>query len=111
MSLQSDNLVLLPQATLNDLQVYVAKMVKLRGFDKETLPETMLLLLEEVGELAKAIRKTHGIKTDLRSSVVNTEEELADVLIYLLAIANNLGIDLDAAFRKKEAKNKKRTWQ
>jgi NTP pyrophosphatase (non-canonical NTP hydrolase) len=36
---------------------------------------------------------------------------LADCLIYLCAIANRYGIDLEAAFRAKEAKNRERTWK
>lgn len=38
------------------------------------------------------------------------DEELADVLIYLCAIANRLGISLDEAFRKKEGFDATRTW-
>ncbi len=37
-------------------------------------------------------------------------EELADVLIYLAAIANREGIDLSQALREKEALNETRTW-
>jgi NTP pyrophosphatase (non-canonical NTP hydrolase) len=32
------------------------------------------------------------------------------VFNYLLNIANMLNVDLEVAFRKKEEKNKKRTW-
>jgi NTP pyrophosphatase (non-canonical NTP hydrolase) len=38
-------------------------------------------------------------------------EELADVLIYLCAIANRLGISLDEALHKKEEINETRTWK
>jgi NTP pyrophosphatase (non-canonical NTP hydrolase) len=37
-------------------------MVRLRGFDQETLWDVVLLLVEEVGELAKAVRKRSGLK-------------------------------------------------
>ena len=37
-------------------------------------------------------------------------EELADVLIYVCAIANRFGISLDEALRKKEAIDETRTW-
>ena len=35
---------------------------------------------------------------------------MADVLIYLLDLANVLGVDLEKAFREKEEINKKRNW-
>ena len=37
-------------------------------------------------------------------------DELVDVLNYLLAIANRLDIDLEEAFRQKNARNQSRTW-
>ena len=106
----TDPLILPKDPKIQDYQSYIANMVKLRGFDKETLPEIMLLMIEEVGELAKVIRKQHGIHTDPVSLLSTAEDELADVFNYLLDIANNLGVDLEVAFRKKEAKNKLRTW-
>ena len=45
-------------SSLNQIQAYLRKILDLRGFSDETIQETMLLLLEETGELAKAIRKT-----------------------------------------------------
>ena len=45
-------------SSLNQIQAYIRKILDLRGFSDETIQETMLLLLEETGELAKAIRKT-----------------------------------------------------
>ena len=50
-------LILKQNPTLADCQAYVAIMVHERGFEKETMPEIMMLLLEECGELAKALRK------------------------------------------------------
>ena len=37
-------------------------------------------------------------------------EEIVDVLNYLLAIANRTDIDVETAFRNKNAKNQQRTW-
>ena len=69
-----------------------------------------ILFSEEVGELARAIRKHSGLKTDVTVKDFDASGELADLLIYLLHMANILGIDLEAAFRAKEEKNKLRTW-
>ena len=51
---------------------------------------TALWLVEEVGELAEAVIKG-----------TNVEEELADVLAWLISLANLLNVDLCEAFKKK----------
>lgn len=53
---------------------------------------TMLWLVEEVGELAEAIR---------REEPENIEEELADCFAWIGALANLYGVDLERAFLKK----------
>jgi NTP pyrophosphatase (non-canonical NTP hydrolase) len=46
------------------------------------------------------------------TSVTGTaDEEIADVLIFLCAIANRLEISIDDALRKKEALNETHTWK
>ena len=66
---------------------------------------------EEMGELFKAIRKTENISTDHNSETFLIGEELVDILIYVCAIANRSGIDLEDAFRAKEEINKRREWR
>lgn len=97
--------------TLKDFQTYVAETVKQRGFDKETTPELFMLFLEECGELAKAARKTQHIKTDAHSDEFKLAHELADVLWYVVVLANKCNVDLEQAFRAKEELNKQRTWK
>lgn len=105
-------LYLKPNPTLKDFQKYIEKMVRERGFETETAKDLILLLIEEVGELARAIRKKAGIKIDPKSApLYEIEEELADCFIYLLDLSNQLDVDLEKAFRKKEEINKKRYWK
>ncbi len=94
------------------LQKYVHKAVIKRGFDQETPRDILLLMVEEVGELAKAVRKFSGLKVDLKKTSTrgNIEEEMADVFIYLLDLANSCDVDLFAAFLRKEVENDKRSW-
>jgi len=106
-----NNLTLPEHPTLQDFQAYVAHMVKERGFDSETISEIFMLLQEEIGELAKAARKTQNIKTDQTSEQFHLAHEAADVFIYLLDICNHFNIDLEKAFREKEEINKKRVWE
>ena len=96
--------------SLSELQAYVHICEAERGFAGESSLEKCLLLGEEVGELFKAVRKASGMKIDPDSSVSQVSEELADILNYLLAIANRFGIDLDAAFADKERTNRFRSW-
>lgn len=93
---------------LADYQTLVSKLVVERGYNHETVPEVLMLLIEEVGELAKAIRKLNGQKTHQDSKIHNVEEELADCLWLLVDLSNRLDIDLEAAFRAKETKNQNR---
>lgn len=98
--------------SLAELQAYVADAVVERGFADETVSEMFMLFLEECGELAKAARKAEGaIKTDQSSRHFDLGTEAADVFSYLLDICNHFNIDLETAFREKEAINNKRTWQ
>lgn len=109
--MDNTELTLNENPTLKDLQAYVARMVKERGFDQETVPELFMLLLEECGEMAKAARKSQKIHTDKQSQDFHLGEEAADVFVYLLDICNHFNIDLEKAFREKEEVNKKRTWE
>ncbi|WP_224369951.1 MazG nucleotide pyrophosphohydrolase domain-containing protein [Hyalangium versicolor] len=99
-----------PRPTLADLQRYVAELEVERGFQAQDVVQKALLLGEEVGELFKALRKSQGISIDPQSKVGHVSEELADILIYLCAIANRFGIQLEEAFRQKEEINSRRTW-
>jgi NTP pyrophosphatase (non-canonical NTP hydrolase) len=103
-------LTLKADPTLKDFQEYVKKLEDERGFTQQNAIEKCLLLGEEMGELFKAVRKTVKLKTDVNANVSSINEELADIMIYLCAIANRFDIDLEQAFRNKEEHNKKRTW-
>jgi len=97
--------------TLSDFQQYVRELEQERGFTDQTVLQRCLVLGEEVGELFKAVRKKENVKVDHNSTFGSIDEELADVLIFILSIANMYGIDLEQAFRDKEEINKKRAWK
>lgn len=92
------------------LQDYVAKTEVERGFDHQTSLEKCLLLGEEMGELFKAVRRSSGLAVDANSDAKEVGNELADILNYLLAIANRHQIDLGEAFIAKELLNRERKW-
>lgn len=98
--------------TLPELQLYLDEVCKERGWTKDGYAEKFLLFTEEIGELAKAIRKTQGLYQEkAKHKRVELEEEFADVLSYLLDLANYFQVDLEKAFREKELVNSTRTWE
>ena len=101
-----------PRSSVVVLQQYIHDMVVRRGFAKETPRDVLLLMVEEVGELAKAVRKYLGLKSDeeRKKRYPKLEGELADVFIYLLDLANLLEISLFHALHEKEQENEKRSW-
>jgi NTP pyrophosphatase (non-canonical NTP hydrolase) len=99
--------------TLGDIQRYVMEMEEERGFTHVTIVEQCLLMVEEVGELCRVIRKHHtSMGTDVNKEYdFDAAGEVADVLIMLTAVANRLDIDIEQALGDKEERNKKRTWK
>lgn len=96
-------------------QQYIHELEALHGWLSVDLIHNCFLMGEEVGELFKAIRKLLKVYPQTGAPppadpTADVAEELVDVLNYLLAIANRLGIDVEAAFRAKNAKNQQRTW-
>ena len=100
--------------SLNEIQSYIKEIIAIRGFSKQRVQDKMLLLLEETGELAKAIRKMlpeASIDYEKIGNYTDIEEEIADVFIVLVSICNRLNINLYDAIKKKEKKNIKRKWK
>lgn len=94
-----------PARPLEVLQAYYSRIALRRGYDHESPQDTMLLLTEEVGELARAIRKRVGLKRSGGYSDEDAASELADVQLYLLHLANTLDVRLADAVSDKERNN------
>jgi NTP pyrophosphatase (non-canonical NTP hydrolase) len=97
-----------PGEPLKALQSYYSRAASSRGWGSEDAAQCMLLLTEEVGELARSIRRYAGLSRHGADSSENAAEELADVQLYVVHLANVLGIDLASAVSDKEAKNLER---
>lgn len=71
-----------------------------------------ILLQEEIGELARAFaarwRASHAGQPD--QSLPAVREELADVLAYVIKLANYAGVDLEEAYFEKMRLNQGREW-
>ena len=73
----------------------------------------MALLTEEVGELARIIARTYGEQSFKENEKnINLASEMADVLFVLVCLANQTGVDLEAAMKenllKKSIRDKER---
>jgi NTP pyrophosphatase (non-canonical NTP hydrolase) len=80
-----------PPLSLSDLQSLIRTMYMSKD-EARGVEGTFMWLMEEIGELATALRE--GTPEELAL-------EFADVLAWLATIANVAGVDLDAAVRKK----------
>lgn len=100
--------------TLQEVQKYIKDVIEIRGFSNQEIEKTMLLLLEEVGELAKSIRK-NATNMSIDKNKINhydtIESEIADVFIVLSSICNKLNIDMYQAIKDKEKENINRIWK
>lgn len=90
------------ELTIKKLQECIKKIDHKNGM----LDKYMYKLMEEVGELAKSVRKDERmIDNNIKGSV---EEELVDVLYYTVCLANIYDIDLEKCLYLKEELNAKK---
>lgn len=101
------------KTTLLELREAVARFVKDRSWERYHTPKNLAMSISiEAAELMERFQwhtveesltfvKDAGIRSDVA-------EELADVMIYSLALANQAEIDLSAAIRAKLARNAER---
>ncbi|WP_314339998.1 MazG nucleotide pyrophosphohydrolase domain-containing protein [Leptotrichia wadei] len=100
--------------TLKEVQYLIKRIEKGtldESRDKENLQQKrengqrlVLKLIEEFGELAENIRK--NVRFDGENIKGTIEEEVFDVFYYVIAIANDYGIDLEKIFYIKDELNK-----
>jgi NTP pyrophosphatase (non-canonical NTP hydrolase) len=63
-------------------------------------PGTFMWFIEEVGELATALQDNAPGKTPTPEQKANLSEEFADVLAWLMTLANIHGVDMEKALVK-----------
>lgn len=62
----------------------------------------------EVGEVANDVKKLYRDNDDTPRKIIKIGAELADVLTYLLLLADELGIDIEDEYEKKREFNEAR---
>ncbi len=94
---------------LKNSQIEVDTWIKEHGVRYFNELTNMAQLTEEVGEVARIIARRYGEQSEKESDKdKDLGEELADVVFVVLCLANQTGIDLQAAFDKKMEKKTKR---
>jgi len=87
---------------LKNAQLEVDNWIKAHGVRYFNELTNMAQLTEEVGEVARIIARRYGEQSEKESDKnKDLGEELADVVFVVLCLANQTGIDLQAAFDKK----------
>ena len=100
--------------TLKEAQKEVDSWIKQYGVRYFSELTNMAILTEEVGELAKALRKSEkriAIDYERIKEYESVESELADVFIVLLSVCINENVNLMEAVLKKEEVNINRLWK
>jgi NTP pyrophosphatase (non-canonical NTP hydrolase) len=94
---------------IQNAQKIVDEWIKEHGVRYFNELTNMAQLTEEVGEVARIISRRYGEQSEKESDKEkDLGEELADVLFVLLCLANQTGVDLQAAFDKRMDKKTKR---
>eukprot|EP00899_Mesostigma_viride_P001860 jgi/Mesvir1/11675/Mv00069-RA.1 len=88
----------------------MAEFAKLRDWDQFHTPRNLLLaLVGEVGELSEIFQwrgeVSRGLNDWSDKDKTHLGEELSDVLLYLVRLADVCGVDLDTAVMRKLQKN------
>ena len=100
-----------PIDNLRMLRIKVRAFAAARDWDQFHSPKNLAMALAcEVGELLEHFQWLSLEASSALSPRVHlqVEKELADILIYLVRIADKLGIDLSVAARKKLIENSKK---
>ncbi|PHI21431.1 pyrophosphatase [Lewinellaceae bacterium SD302] len=95
--------------TLQQAQTTVDEWISTIGVRYYNELTNMAVLTEEVGEVARLMARIYGEqsfknKEDAEKAPHQLADEMADVLFVLICLANQTGIDLEAAFQANLAK-------
>ena len=87
------------QLSLADAQARVDRWISEVGVRYFSELTNLAQLVEEVGEVARILSRTHGDQSFKESEKdLDLADELADVLFVLICLANQSGVDLEGAF-------------
>lgn len=96
----------IPRPALGAFQQYYRRVAMQRGYKSESPKDCLLLMVEEVGELAREIRRRERlVRHGATGSESSESKELADIFLYVVHMANVLDLDLSKIVQDKELIN------
>ncbi len=97
------------EKSLVDWQQDVDSWIKTYGVRYFSELTNTAILMEEVGELARLMARTYGDQSFKNSDLQkNIPDEMADILWVLMCLANQTGVDLNAALKQNIEKKTQR---
>lgn len=95
--------------TIQEAQATVDQWIQDYGVRYFSELTNMAMLTEEVGEVARIIARRYGEQSFKPSDKdLDLGDELADVMFVLICLANQTGVDLEAAMQRNLAKKTQR---
>jgi NTP pyrophosphatase (non-canonical NTP hydrolase) len=95
--------------SMKSAQEEVDRWIKTYGVRYFSELTNMVILTEEVGELARIVARRYGDQSEKESDKnLDLGDEMADVLWVLLCLANQTGVDLESAFARNIQKKTER---
>ena len=95
--------------TINEAQKNVDDWIKKYGVRYFNELTNMVILSEEVGELARIISRRYGEQSEKESDKnLDIGDEMADILWVLMCLANQTGVDLEDALKRNVEKKTNR---
>ena len=99
--------------TITEAQKKVDDWIKKYGVRYFNELTNMVILSEEVGELSRIVARRYGEQSEKESDKgKDIGDEMSDILWVLICLANQTGVDLEAAlernFKKKTSRDSKR---
>ncbi|MFT5601143.1 MAG: NTP pyrophosphatase (non-canonical NTP hydrolase) [Parvicella sp.] len=95
--------------SITEAQRIVDQWIKEYGVRYFSELTNMAMLTEEVGEVARIIARRYGEQSEKESDKgKDLGDEMADVMFVLICLANQTGVDLEAAMKKNLIKKTQR---
>jgi NTP pyrophosphatase (non-canonical NTP hydrolase) len=95
---------------IREYQEWLEAWDKARGWDRVALSHTFVHATEELGEVGRLVLQWEGYKERPDPEVWRAQmaEELSDVLVFLIKLAYQCGIDMEDAVQAGQAKADRR---
>ena len=94
--------------TLDEAQQRVDQWIRTYGVRYFSELTNMACLTEEVGELARVMARKYGDQSFKKGETTDPSEEMAVVLLVLICLANQTGVNLTEALQKSFEKKTRR---